>query len=107
MIFKETTFFTKRLLSLMTDEQYREIQEFLINDPASGKIIKGSGGIRKLRWSLGSHGKSGGVRIIYYWYTAEENIFMLLLYRKNEADDLTDEQLKQLKKIVENELSSN
>ena len=104
MIFKETSIFTKRLKNLINDDEYREIQNVLLKNPTSGKMIKGSGGIRKLRGATGNHGKSGGVRVIYYWYPAEEVFMMLLIYAKNEADNLTEEQLKQLKNLVENEL---
>jgi hypothetical protein len=68
-----------------------------------GKIIKGSGGLRKLRWSAKGHGKSGGVRIIYYWFTTHDTILLLFAYAKNERDDLTREQLEQLRRAMEGE----
>lgn len=100
----ETTIFTRRLKSLLTDEDYRELQNELIARPDAGKIIGGSGGIRKLRWAGSGRGKRGGVRVIYYWIRGKEIILMLLLYPKKEQDDLTPEQLKALKNIVESEL---
>lgn len=100
----ETTIFTRRLKSLLKDEDYRELQNELIAGPDVGKVIRGSGGIRKLRWAGSGRGKRGGVRVIYYWIRKEEIVLMLLIYPKKEQDDLTPEQLKTLKNIVESEL---
>ena len=99
----ETAVFTKRLRVFLNEEEYRKLQNELILNPGKGKIIRGSGGLRKFRWSIPGKGKSGGVRIIYYWVTIEEIILMLFIYSKNEQDDLTNEQLKILKSIVEKE----
>lgn len=106
MIFKEMSFFTKRIVELMNDDEYHEVQKFLLKNPTYAKVIKDSGGIRKLRWSLGTHGKSSGIRIIYYWYTKEETFLMLLVYRKSEADNLTGKQLEKLRRVVESELNN-
>jgi hypothetical protein len=78
----------------MSDEEYRFLQMHLLNKPDAGKIIQGSGGLRKLRWSSKGHGKSGGVRIIYYWFVVQDSILLLFAYAKNERDDLTSEQLQ-------------
>ncbi|MEW6509157.1 MAG: type II toxin-antitoxin system RelE/ParE family toxin [Bacteroidota bacterium] len=72
-------------------------------NPEKGKIIRGSGGLRKIRWSIPGKGKSGGVRIIYYWVKTKEIILILLIYSKDEQDDLSSEQLKTLKSLVEKE----
>lgn len=84
----------------MSDEEYRELQVFLVGNPISGDLIQGSGGLRKLRWSGSGRGKRGGTRIIYYWW-APETLFMLFPYRKREAEDLTSDQVRQLKAVVE------
>jgi mRNA-degrading endonuclease RelE of RelBE toxin-antitoxin system len=73
------------------------MQIHLAAQPDAGKIIKGSGGIRKLRWSGSGRGKRGGLRVIYYWWVAKDRISLLMVYPKNEQDDLTADQLKQLK----------
>ena len=99
----ETTVFTKRLKTFLNDEEYRKLQNELILNPGKGKIIRGSGGLRKIRWSISGKGKSGGVRIIYYWANIKEIILMLLIYSKNEQDNLTNEQLKILKSLIEKE----
>lgn len=73
-------------------------------NPEKGKVIRGSGGLRKIRWGISGRGKSGGVRVIYYWIIKKNTILMLLVYPKNEQDDLTSSQLKILKTLVEKEL---
>ena len=72
-----------------------------MNRPDMGAIIQGTGGLRKVRWKLDGKGKSGGVRAIYYWMTKDEQIYMLFVYPKSEQEDLTPEQKKALKTIVE------
>ena len=81
----------------MDDEEYGEMQAFLTLRPDAGNVIKGTGGMRKLRWAGSGRGKRGGLRVIYYWWVAKDRISMLLAYPKNEQDDLTADQLKQLK----------
>jgi len=103
MVIIETPIFTRRIQAILSDEEYRLLQAQLIQKPDAGKIIPGSGCLRKLRWSAGGHGKRGGIRVIYYWFVSQEVVLMLFAYRKNEQDDLTPDQLKQLKKIVEGE----
>jgi len=99
----ETSFFTRQVQELLSAEEYRKLQMALILHPGMGPIIPGSGGLRKVRWSIGGRGKSGGVRTIYYWAVAADQILMLFLYAKNEQEDLTPDQLKVLRKIVEEE----
>jgi hypothetical protein len=66
-------------------------------------VIKGSGGLRKFRWAAKGKGKNGGVRIIYYWAVAQDRLVMLFIYQKSKLDDLSSEQLRALKKIIEEE----
>lgn len=101
MIIIETSVFTRRIKELMADDEYKELQEALLKRPDMGSLIQGTGGLRKVRWKLEGRGKSGGVRAIYYWMTKDENIYMLYVYPKNEQEDLTAEQKKALKLIVE------
>lgn len=101
MIIIETHIFTRRIKELMGDDEYKALQEALVNRPDMGAIIQGTGGLRKVRWTLEGRGKSGGVRAIYYWVTQDEHIYMLYVYPKNEQEDLTPEQKKTLKAIVE------
>jgi mRNA-degrading endonuclease RelE of RelBE toxin-antitoxin system len=99
----ETSIFTRRVLELLSDDDYRELQSVLVIRPDAGPVIPGSSGLRKLRWAASGRGKRGGARIIYYWFTSQEQLLMLYIYPKNEQDNLTPDQLKALKKIVERE----
>ena len=103
MLIVETPVFTRRVLKLMSDENYRELQQTLVADPELGAVIRHSGGLRKVRWARSGRGKRGGVRVIYYWAPAHEILLMLLIYGKNEQDDLTSDQLRMLKFLVEKE----
>lgn len=89
----------------MSDDDYRELQIALVLNPVLGALIPNSGGLRKTRWHLQGKGKRGGVRVIYYWYVQEDQIYMLLVYGKNEQDTLTNRQLKLLKQAVERGLN--
>ena len=101
MVIVETSIFTKRIKELMSDDEYKELQEALISRPDLGDLMQGSGGLRKVRWSLEGRGKSGGVRAIYYWVTSDEHIRMLFVYPKGKQENLTKDQIKQLRTIVE------
>lgn len=103
MVIIETSIFTNQVQALLSVEEYRKLQMALMIRPDLGTVIPGSGGLRKVRWSLPGRGKRGGVRTIYYWAVANDQILMLLMYAKNERDDLTPTQLKVLRKIVEEE----
>ena len=105
MIIVETHIFTRQVILLLSDEEYRLLQSVLANRPDTGVVIPSSGGLRKMRWGMTGRGKRGGVRVIYYWAAKQDRILMLLIYPKNEKDDLSQNQLKILRKIVEEELS--
>ena len=100
MIIVETAVFTKLICELMSDDDYRELQLALVNRPNIGDLIIGSGGLRKVRWTLARRGKRGGIRVIYYWAGKDEQIRMLYAYPKGNRENLTKEQLNQLKNIV-------
>lgn len=104
MKFIETPIFTKDVRDLLSDEEYRGLQLALVLRPEQGSVIPGSGGLRKLRWGGKGRGKRGGIRLIYYWITAENTIFMLLLYDKSIQVDLTPAQARMLRQVVRKEL---
>jgi mRNA-degrading endonuclease RelE of RelBE toxin-antitoxin system len=103
MIFRETTIFTQKLLEILPDDQYSDLQKALANNPELGEIISGGGGIRKVRWSLPGKGKRSGVRIIYYWAVSRDLILMLLIYPKSRQTDLTPAEIAILKRLVKEE----
>ena len=101
MEFIETPLFTKQITGLLPDDSYAKLQQELIENPKKGDLVVGGGGIRKIRWSLGNgHGKSGGMRTIYYYKEMKDQILMLLAYPKNVADTLSDKQTKVLKDVA-------
>ena len=100
MIFVETSLFTKRIGNYLEDEELAELQSELARNPELGKIIPGSGRIRKLRWAAMGKGQRGGARIIYYWAPQPVVILMLYVYVKSEVGDLTQEQVKLLRSVV-------
>jgi mRNA-degrading endonuclease RelE of RelBE toxin-antitoxin system len=103
MLIKETTVFSKRAQSLLDAESYRLLQLRLAADPEAGSLIPGTGGLRKIRWRGSGRGKSGGVRVIYYWARAYDTILLLMMFAKSERSDLTRDQKKILRRIVEEE----
>ncbi len=103
MEFIETSIFTQRVVDILTDDEYRDLQGELADNPEKGVKIPGTRGIRKLRWKVDSKGKRGGARVIYYFLNSRGCILMLYLFKKNEQDDLLPDQMKVLKTIVEEE----
>ncbi|OGV28283.1 MAG: hypothetical protein A3F18_03045 [Legionellales bacterium RIFCSPHIGHO2_12_FULL_37_14] len=101
MIFIETPIFTADLKKLLTDEEYAEFQHYLADNPKIGDVIQNTGGLRKIRWTANGKGKRSGVRVIYYYVTADSQIRLLLIYRKGIQDDLTEVQKKILRKLNE------
>ncbi len=100
MLFIETPVFTKLVTDLIPDDEYRKIQLALVLRPVAGKIIPGSGGLRKIRWRSSGSGKRGGLRLIYFWDVQEDRIYMLLIYKKSKQEDLTPRQLRILRDLV-------
>src|ERR1700722_6884364 len=99
----ETAAFTRQVVAALPDEAYRELQSALAARPDLGVLIPGGGGLRKVRWAVPGRGKRGGVRVIYYWAVRVDTILMLFLYPKNEQGDLSAQQLRTLRRIIEEE----
>ena len=106
MEFFEAPAFTRYVSSYLTDDEYREMQSRLATAPEAGDMIPGTGGFRKLRWADPKRGKGqrGGLRVIYYYFREERQIWLITLYGKNEASDLTPKQKQALKSAIEDEL---
>lgn len=100
MEFIETSIFTRLITSLLPDDEYRLLQTELVENPEKGALIKNGGGIRKVRFAAQSKGKSGGIRVIYYWLKDDGQIYMLLAYPKSKKDTLSDEETKILRDLV-------
>jgi hypothetical protein len=99
----ETTIFSRQIDRLIGDNEKQELLDELIRDPAHGDVIKGSGGCRKLRWAAHGRGKSGGIRVIYFW-KRPDLMYLLIAYPKNVKDNLSPAELKELTKLVKEEL---
>lgn len=100
MIFVETKLFTDRILDALSDDEYAGLQNHLSEHPDAGKMIPGTGGVRKIRWAGSGRGKRGGSRLIYYWDFGNR-ILMLYVYLKNERETLTAAQKGMMKRIAE------
>jgi len=102
MLIVETHIFTKLIAELLTDEEYRTLQNQLVEQPELGPVIPGTRGLRKLRLGVTRKGKRGGARLIYYYLNEQSTLYMVFVYKKNEVADLTKAQLKLLIKQVAN-----
>lgn len=90
----ETSAFARKAEKLLSDEEYDELLLYLATYYKAGDEIPGTGGVRKLRYAIGGRGKSGGVRVIYYYFDEENPLLALFLYGKNEQADLTPAEKK-------------
>ena len=102
LTFIETPVFTELVRELLDDHEYRRTQEHLLISPTAGDLMIGTAGCRKLRWRVSGRngGKSGGMRVIYYYKRASDQIIFLLAYDHRSVDDLTPAQKRQLAGIV-------
>jgi hypothetical protein len=101
--FIESIAFEKILPRYLDDSEYAELQQFMTANPEAGKIVPGSGGIRKLRWKRKGSGKRGGVRIIYYLRYSPDEFWMLAVYAKAKQENVPAHILRQLKEAFEND----
>jgi mRNA-degrading endonuclease RelE of RelBE toxin-antitoxin system len=104
--FIETPLFTRQAPDYLDDADFRRLQEALLTAPARGDVIQGTGGFRKLRWENPRRGKGkrGGLRIIYYWLEADQQIWLFTIYSKDEVADLTADEKRALKQAIHTEL---
>jgi len=103
MIFIETSLFTRLLPNYLSDDEYRSLQWHLLEHPEAGNIVRGSGGVRKIRWSQEGKGKKGGVRVVYYWKKSAHEIWLLTIYSKGERATIPGHILKKIAKEIKNE----
>lgn len=101
LTFIETKLFTRLIGDYMSDEEYLVLQTALMANPEMGDLIRGSGGVRKVRWSLTGRGKRGGIRVIYYLRTQQGQIWMLTAYAKNVAETIPAGVLKKIKEEID------
>jgi mRNA-degrading endonuclease RelE of RelBE toxin-antitoxin system len=105
-IFKELPSFEAKREDYLSDEEFRAFQNILMKNPKAGDVIKGTGGLRKVRVASAKRGKGkrGGSRVIYYWYSEGKQFWLFTIYGKDEMTDLTAEQKRILKVVLEEEV---
>jgi hypothetical protein len=96
----ETRAFIARAQSLMSDEDREALKGMLAADPECGAVLRGTGGVRKVRVALQGRGKSGGARVVYYYRNEAMPLFLLTVFAKNERDNLTHAERNQLASLV-------
>ncbi|HEX9013133.1 MAG TPA: hypothetical protein VF813_06445 [Anaerolineaceae bacterium] len=102
MEFIEAPAFTKHVYLYLTEDEYLGLQSFLYSYPETGRIVPGSGGVRKLRWAMKGVGKSGGVRVIYYFKKREDEIWLLTIYSKGETENIPGHILRKIAEEIRN-----
>ena len=98
--FVESPLFTKQVHDYLTDTEYRVFQKYLAANPDIGNVVRGSGGVRKVRWSRRGTGKSGGVRVIYYFHNESMPLYLLTLFAKNDRSNLSQSQRNELSDLT-------
>ena len=88
--------FIRQAEKLLGYQDHQDVISYLAEHPKSGDLIEGTGGVRKLRWGRGSQGKSGGVRVIYYFHNSTMPLYLLTLYAKNTRSNLSNSQRHEL-----------
>ena len=102
MEFIETSLFTRLIYNYLDEDEYLGLQLYLLYHPESGKIVPGTGGVRKIRWAMKSKGKSGGIRVIYFWKVSDDEIWLLTVYGKSEQESIPSHILKQITEEIKN-----
>ncbi len=98
----ETFLFEKQWPHYWSEEERGEFAAYIAESPNAGDVVPKSGGIRKVRWRRAGTGKSGGVRVIYFTRTIEEEVVLLLIYAKAKTDNITGPKLKEIRRVIEN-----
>jgi hypothetical protein len=94
--FIESSSFERICEAYLDDDEYAELQQFLLQNPEAGQLVRGSGGVRKLRWARPGSGKRGGLRVIYFVRYEPNEFWMLSMYAKSKHDNVPGHILKQL-----------
>lgn len=97
--FIESSIFERTRPAYLDDDEYSELQQFLMQNPEVGELIPGSGGVRKARWTRAGMGKRGGLRIIYYVRYEPNEFWMLTVYAKAKRDNVPAHILRQLLEV--------
>ncbi len=96
----ETPFFVRKSTALLDESERSDLIAFLGMNPETGEVIPETGDVRKIRWALRGKGKSGGVRVIYYFHNERLPLFLLTVYAKNQKANLTNDVMNEYKKLI-------
>lgn len=107
--FIELPAFERRRADYLNDDDFAVLQEMLNDNPEAGVVVQGTGGLRKVRFAdrRRSKGKRGGLRVIYYWWSREEHIYLFDVFSKNEMSDMSSTQKNKFKVILKNIFNEN
>ncbi len=103
LTFVETRLFSRLADEYLGNEGLLALQVYLQQQPDAGDLVRGSGGVRKLRWALPGRGKSGGLRVIYYLRLRQGQIWLLTLYPKDVTDSIPGHLLRKIKAEIDEE----
>ena len=101
--FIESSLFTQMVYDYLSEEDYRSFQLYLLENPEAGDVVRGSGGVRKVRWARPGAGKSGGVRVCYYVRNHAGQILLLIIYAKSVRASIPGAVLKQIKEVLDHD----
>jgi len=96
----ETPIFSRQIDKLFSEDEKRELIDYLAENPLAGDEIPGTGGVRKVRFAASGRGKRGGARVIYYYLDETMPIYALLAYAKNAKDDMTPDEKRAVSALV-------
>lgn len=101
MIFVESKAFAAKVFTILTEAELFSLENTLLDDPETGDLIPGGGGLRKIRVASRGKGKRGGSRVIYYWYVTPEKIQFCRIYEKSAQADVSKTELKIMREELE------
>ncbi len=101
--FIESSLFASMVYDYLSEDDYRAFQQYLMEHPDAGDVVRGSGGVRKVRWARPGSGKSGGVRVCYYIRNQAGQVLLLVIYAKSVRTSISGVVLKQLKELLDDD----
>ncbi len=99
----ETPVYSRKAEGFLSEDEREEFAAFISQNPTAGSVVRGSGGVRKIRWARAGSGKRGGVRVIYYNQLQHAEVWLLTLYAKNERSTIPAHELRLIKEAIERE----
>jgi hypothetical protein len=96
----ETATFVRQAEDIWEDAEREAFVNFIAWNPEAGDIIRETGGVRKVRWSLSGKGRRGGVRVIYFYHNVQRPLYLLMVYAKARREDLTPDEKQAVRKLA-------